>query len=85
MASEVSTSAINRLLKTVPELDQEIRAMLALSCLDVDIATPIMSQTTASGSLMRKKLEPVTLPILQLISVLLDKEFSAYTTRRRSR
>jgi hypothetical protein len=83
--SQNATAPISQLLQTVPELKQEISAMLALSCMDVDIATPIMSQTTASGTLMRKKLEPVSLPILQLIAVLCGKEFSSSTSRRRAR
>jgi hypothetical protein len=82
---EPPTSAIKQLLQAVPELSHEISAMLALSCIDVDIATPIMSQTTASGTLMRKKLEPVSMPVLQLIAVLTGKEFSANTSRRRAR
>jgi hypothetical protein len=85
IAGEPPASAIKQLLQAVPELAQEIRAMLALSCMDVDIATPIMSQTTASGTLMRKKLEPVSIPILQLIAVLTGKTFSANTSRRRTR
>ena len=83
--SKGNETAIGQLLQTVPELNQEIRAMLALSCIDVHIATPIMSQTTASGTLMRKKLEPVFNPILQLISILSGKNFSANTSRRRAR
>ena len=79
------TNAISQLLKIVPELSQEIKAMLVLSCIDVNIATPIMSQTTASGTLMRKKLEPVSLPILQMIATLCGKEFSSNTARRRAR
>ena len=85
IASQGPASAIGQLLQTIPELNNEVRAMLALSCLDANIATPIMSQTTASGTLMRKKLEPVSLPILQLISILTGKTFSASTSRRRSR
>jgi len=85
LSTQAPSSAVNQLLQDVPELNQEIRAMLTLSCIDVDIATPIMSQTTASGTLMRKKLEPVSLPILQLIAVLSGKTFSANTSRRRSR
>lgn len=85
IAGEPPASAISQLLQAMPDLNQEIRAMLALSCMDVDIATPIMSQTTASGTLMRKKLEPVSMPILQLIAVLTGKEFSANTSRRRAR
>lgn len=78
-------SALARLLQALPQLEREIHAMLALSCINVDIATPIMSQTTASGTLMRKKLEPVTLPMLQLIAILSGKDFSAVTSRRRAR
>ncbi len=85
IASKGNETAIGQLLQTVPELIHEIRAMLALSCIDVHIATPIMSQTTASGTLMRKKLEPVSNPILQLLSVLNGKIFSADTSRRRAR
>ena len=85
IAGQEPASAVGQLLQAVPELNHEVRAMLALSCIDVDIATPIMSQTTASGSLMRKKLEPVFIPMLQLISVLTGKTFSASTSRRRPR
>lgn len=85
IASQQPASPLGQLLQALPELKREVHAMLALSCMDVDIGTPIMSQTTASGTLMRKKLEPVSLPIMQLIAVLTGKEFSANTSRRRSR
>lgn len=85
MAGQPSHSPLKQLLQALPQLSKEVRAMLALSCISVDTATPIMSQTTASGTLMRKKLEPVTLPILQQISILRGKDFSATTSRRRSR
>jgi hypothetical protein len=79
------TTAIGQLVTATPELLQEIHAMLALSCISVNTATPIMSQTTASGTLMRKKLEPVFMPIMQLIALLSGKEFFASTSRRRAR
>jgi len=85
LTSKGNETAVGQLLLTVPELALEIRAMLSLSCIDINIATPIMSQTTASGTLMRKKLEPVSNPILQLLSVLNGKTFSANTSRRRAR
>jgi hypothetical protein len=85
IASQTPDSAIGQVLQTVPELKNEVSAMLALSCMDANIATPIMSQTTASGSLMRKKLEPVSIPILQLISVLTGKTFTASASRRKAR
>ena len=85
IASQTLESVIRQLLEAIPELNNEVRAMLALSCLDANIATAIMSQTTASGTLMRKKLEPVSTPILHLISVLTGKAFSASASRRRLR
>lgn len=85
IAGLATATDIGQVLQAVPELKNEVSAMIALSCIDANIATPIMSQTTASGTLMRKKLEPVTLPILQLIAILSGKTFSASTPRRRSR
>ena len=84
ISGQTNGSFLNQLLQEIPQLDKEVSAILALSCIDANIATPIMSQTTASGTLMRKKLEPVSMPILQLISVLTGKTFSASTSRRRS-
>lgn len=85
IASQAPSSAIGQLLQMLPELKNELCAMLVLSCIDANIATPVMSQTTASGSLMRKKLEPVANPILQWIAVLTGQVFAESTSRRRSR
>jgi hypothetical protein len=76
-------AALDVVIKTVPELAAELRAMLALSRMDGEVAMPILNRTTAVGTLMRKKLEPVSLPILQQIAVLKGEEFSAATSRRR--
>jgi len=85
MANQQPESALSQVLKALPELENEVRAMLVLSCVDANIATPILAQTTATGSLMRKKLEPLFNQILQQLSVLIGKEFSADTVRRRGR
>jgi hypothetical protein len=85
MANQANDSALNQLLKTAPELENEVRAMLVLSCIDANVATPILAQTTATGSLMRKKLEPLFNPILQQLAVLTGKAFSSDTVRRRGR
>ena len=74
---------IQELLKTVPELAGEIRAMIALACMKAEVATPVLALTTASGTLMRKKLEPVINPILQLFATLRGKPFTATTPRKR--
>lgn len=78
-------SVAGQFLEQFPEYAAEVRAMLVLSCMNSSVAAPILSHTTASGTLMRQKLEPVTTPILQLIAVLRGQEFSATVTRRRQR
>lgn len=83
LGSRECDNLLKSLLLTVPELSAEIKAMLVLSQIDANIATPILSQTTANGTLMRKKLEPVSLPILQQIAILRGKPFSSSTSRRR--
>ena len=64
------SESLNRLADAAPELKPELRAMLILSRLGYPVLRPIFSRTTAMGSLMRRKLTPVTVPILQEIAVL---------------
>jgi hypothetical protein len=51
---------IRAVLETAPELRDEIRAMVALAHIDEQVVTPIFARTDAVGSVMRKKIEPVT-------------------------
>lgn len=74
---------IRELLNAVPELAGEIRAMIALAGMGAEVATPVLAHTTASGTLMRKKLEPVIVPVLQLFAALSGQPFTATTPRRR--
>ncbi len=62
--------SLRTLLETVPELRPDVRAALVLSRLSYGVVRPIFSRTTAIGSLMRRKLEPVIVPILKEIEVL---------------
>jgi len=78
-------STAGKFLEGMPEYAKEVRAMLVLSCMNNEVAAPILSRTTAGGTLMRQKLEPVTTPILQQIAVLRGQAFSATAPRRRSR
>ncbi len=80
-----AVSTAGQFLESMPEYAQEVRAMLALSCMNSEVAAPILSRTTAGGTLMRQKLEPVTTPILQQIAVLRGQAYSATAPRRRSR
>lgn len=52
------------LLKIVPDLREETSAMLALAHIGEALVTPIIAATTASGTLLRRKLEPVLEPLL---------------------
>jgi hypothetical protein len=66
----VSSGEPAALLETVPELRQEIGAMLTLAHTGEALVTPIIAASTASGTLLRRKLEPVLEPLLQQYAVL---------------
>lgn len=74
--------ALREFLEATPELAEEACAMQVLSCMDATVAAPILAQTTASGTVMRKKLEPVTTPILRQLATLRGIPFVAATPRR---
>ena len=80
-----AASEAGQFLQSLPEYAAEVRAMLALACMNSAVAAPVLSRSTAGGTLMRQKLEPVTTPILQQIAVLRGQAFSATAPRRRSR
>lgn len=69
-AQLLASSTAREVLAKVPELRDELRAMLILAQMDAEIARPILTRTTAEGTLMRRKLEPVTTPLLAQIAVL---------------
>lgn len=85
VSGDAQSSTLREFLDTLPELAREVRAMLALARMDAEVASPVLARTTAAGTLMRKKLEPVSIPILQQIAVLRGRPFSAATSRRRPR
>jgi hypothetical protein len=61
---------IQQVLQQFPELDSAIRAMLILSCLNVTLVNPIFARTDAIGTMMRKKIQPITDPIFEQLAVL---------------
>jgi len=61
---------IKAVLKQLPELEAAIRASLILSCLSVKLVNPIFARTDAIGTMMRKKIQPVTGPVLEQLAVL---------------
>ena len=58
---------LNLVLRCAPELRAAIAAMLRLSYVCESLVDPIFSQTDAVGSVMRKRLLPVTQPIIENI------------------
>ena len=62
--------AINEVLEQVPEAEPLLRAMLALSWVGVHVVNPIFARTDAIGTVMRRKLEPVSAPLLEMLLTL---------------
>jgi len=63
-------SELAALLEAVPGLHKEIAALLVLARSGEPAVSGIFAKTTAIGSLMRRKLEPVTTPLLEQFAVL---------------
>lgn len=62
--------ALARLLADAPALRREVEAMLVLGATREALITPIIAQTSATGSVLRRKLEPVTTPLLAAYAAL---------------
>ena len=68
-----SILAINEVLEVAPETGNLLQAMLALSWVGVHLVNPIFARTDAIGTVMRRKLEPVSAPMLDLLRILSGK------------
>ena len=62
--------ALQALVDALPEDDRYVRAMLFLAMLGEPVLDPVFSRTDAIGTVMRKKLKPVTEPINEQIRIL---------------
>lgn len=62
---------LQQLCEQLPDNAPEISAMLALAMVGEELINPVFAQTDAMGSVMRRKLAPVTEPLLGQIRVLL--------------
>jgi hypothetical protein len=49
---------------------QQVRAMLVLSMVDEPLLNPVFSRTDAIGTVMRKKLKPITEPLQEQLNFL---------------
>lgn len=70
--SEQGAGQIEALLALDPDLDGPLRAMRVLSGLSYGVVRPVFRDSTAIGSLMRRKLEPVVTLLLGQVSTLTD-------------
>lgn len=58
------------LVVQIPTLVPALRAMLVLSAVSERLVAPVFARTDAIGTVMRRKLEPITQPLLAEIAVL---------------
>jgi hypothetical protein len=63
---------LQALLQVLPDDERYIRAMLFLALLGEPVLDSVFSRTDAIGTVMRKKLQPVTEPIHEQIKILRD-------------
>ena len=63
-------SARAALLAAAPQFESDCVALDALAAVDADTVRPIFLKTTAIGSLMRRKIQPIVTPVMDAISVL---------------
>lgn len=57
-------------ISQLPQLQSYVEAMVILSCLSVELVNPIFARTDAIGTVMRKKIKPVTDPVFAQLAVL---------------
>jgi hypothetical protein len=56
--------------KAAPQFESDYAALDSLAAVDTDSVRPIFLKTTAIGSLMRRKIQPIVTPLLDSIAVL---------------
>jgi hypothetical protein len=69
-AGNEAAQLLGELLQAVPDARTHVRAMLMLAMVNEPLVNPIFSRTDAIGTVMRKKLRPVSGPIQEQIELL---------------
>lgn len=62
---DARAAAAREVLECAPQAHAALEAVLALGRVDEPMIAPIFARTTATGTLMRRKIEPVAGPILE--------------------
>jgi hypothetical protein len=68
-----TTRAVQEVLQVVPGHRNDVASMLTLSWIGEALVNPIFARTDAIGSVMRKKILPVSEPIQQQLNQLRGK------------
>jgi len=68
-----TTTAVQEVLAAAPECRDDVKALLALAWVGEPLVNPIFARSDAIGSVMRKKIEPITGPLQQQLDQLLGK------------
>jgi len=63
-------SGLSALLAEQPEHQDALKALMKLACVGVDVVNPIFGQSDSIGNAMRRRLEPVSKPLLQQCAIL---------------
>ena len=73
---------VRGVLSATPNLGSELSAVLTLAHASEELILPIVAKTTASGTLLKRKLEPVLAPLLAAYAALRSQPSSSATRRR---
>ena len=65
-------TSLHEMITSLPEYTEQLKAMMILACVGVEVVNPIFAQTDAGGTVMRRKIEPVSKPLLQQCALLRD-------------
>ncbi len=67
-------AAVRQLLQQLPEAEALLQAMLTLSLVGVHVVNPIFALTDSMGTVMRRKLAPVSKPMLAQLDILAGRK-----------
>ncbi|MCK4834682.1 MAG: sulfur reduction protein DsrS, partial [Gammaproteobacteria bacterium] len=68
--NEMLNEVVSVLSDTAESAQQKLCAMTVMACLSVKLVNPIFARTDAIGTVMRKKIKPVTDPVFEQLKVL---------------
>ncbi len=69
--SSIFKDDINKLKNDIPEIVSLLQSLFVLSCVGEQLVAPIFATTDAVGTVMRRKLEPVSKPLAKHLNLLL--------------